>query len=376
MKTKIEIDTNTFIRFWLVLLGFVLAILAIYSARTALVLLAFAFFLTLVLNSPVHFIAKQLPGKSRIAATAVAYIAILIGLSGLIFLAVPPIIEQTGKFIQTIPDLSEQAANEWSGLGVLIQQYNLQPQIDKAIASFQESSSGWATDAGRNVISGANSIVSFALSMFFVLVLTFLMLVEGPTWLERSWGLYTNTERMNRHRRLAGQMYRVVTGYVTGQLTIAAIGGIAAGFAVFMLSLFFPVPANLALTTIALTSVLALIPMFGSTLAGILVTLLLAFNNIPAGIIYMSYFFIYQQIENNFIAPVIQSRRLELSALTVLIAVTIGFYMVGLLGGLISIPIAGSIKVLVNDYLEERKKKNNDVNKPIARLVKAAKKQA
>src|SRR5690606_37736145 len=98
MKTRIEIDTNTFVRFWLVLIGFSLVGLAIYSARTALTLLIVAFFLALALNTPVHFLSSRLPSKSRVLATAVAYIVIVVGLVGFLFLAVPPIIEQTAKF--------------------------------------------------------------------------------------------------------------------------------------------------------------------------------------------------------------------------------------------------------------------------------------
>jgi len=369
MKARMEIDTNTFVRFWLVLIGFALALLAVYSARTALIMLAVAFFLALALNAPVHFLASRLPGRSRVLATAVAYVFIVVGLVGFLFLAVPPVVQQTDKFLQTLPDLSDRAASQWQGIGVLIDQYHLRPQIDQAVNSLQDDASGWAANAGRNVISGAGSLASFAVSAFFVLVLTFLMLVEGPTWLARIWGLYENRDVMNRHRGLAQKMYRVVTGYAIGQVTVAAIGGVSAGIAVFILSLFFDLPSNLALPTVAITAILSLIPMFGATIAG-----LLAINSIPAAIIYVSYFFIYQQIENNFISPVIQSRRLELSALTVLVAVTIGFYVFGILGSLISIPVAGSIKVFLDDYLENTRRRRPQDGGSIAKLVKAAKK--
>lgn len=375
MKTRIEIDTNTFVRFWLVLIGFMLAGFAIYSARTALILLVVAFFLALALNMPVHFLSSRLPGKSRGLATAVSYIAIVIALTGFMFLAVPPIIEQTAKFVQTLPELSDRITEQWSGVGTFIERYHLEPQIDSAINSLQDDASTWAADAGRNIISSAGSIVSFAISMFFVLVLTFLMLVEGPTWLNRGWGLYNDAELMNRHRRLAGRMYRVVTSYVVGQLTVAAMGGVFAGLAVFILSFFFELPGNLALPTIAITAILSLIPMFGATLAGGLITLLLAFNSVPAALIYLVYFFVYQQIENNFISPVIQSRRLELSALAVLVAVTIGFYVFGILGSLISIPVAGSIKVFIDDYLEQARRERNDKSKS-SRLASVVKRKA
>lgn len=372
MKTRIEIDTNTFVRFWMVLIGFAVALLAIYSARTALILLAVSFFLAMALNVPVHFLAGRLPKGNRVLATAISYILIVAALVGFIFLAVPPIIQQTSKFIETIPELSAGAAEQWNGIGNLIEQYHLQPQIDSAITSIQENASSWAANAGSNVVKGAGSLVSFAVSMFLVLVLTFLMLIEGPAWLERGWALYTNPEVMKRHRKLAYKMYRVVTGYVTGQLTVAAIGGVLSGLAVFILSFFFELPGSLALPTAAITFTLSLVPMFGATIAGILIALLLAFNSVTAAIIYAVYFFIYQQIENNFVSPVIQAKTLELSALTVLVAVTVGFYVIGPLGSLVAIPVAGSIKVLLAYYLEQNRSVRSEKRGPIAKLTKKA----
>lgn len=175
---------------------------------------------------------------------------------------------------------------------------------------------------------------------------------------------------MEHHRDLVHRMYSVVTGYVTGQLTVSAIGAAASGLTVFILSMFFHVPANLALPTVAVTFTLSLIPMFGATMAGVLMALLIAFNDVSAAIIFIVFFFLYQQIENNFVAPTIQSKRVELSALTVLVAVTIGLYVFGLAGGIISIPIAGCVRVLLEDYLVRAKRSRVKSEKPLAKLAK------
>ncbi len=110
--------------------------------------------------------------------------------------------------------------------------------------------------------------------------------------------------------------------------------------------------------------------MFGATIAGILISILIAFNDVTAGVIFAAFFIIYQQIENNFISPTIQARQLELSPLTILASVTIGLYVFGLAGGIISIPIAGCIKVLLEDYLERARKNRQKSEKPLAKLVK------
>lgn len=370
MKAKIDIDTGTFVRFWLVLIGFTIALFAIFSARTALTLIAIAFFMALALNVPVSYLAKYLPGKSRVMGTAISYIFVVVMLGLFVFLVVPPIIDQTAKFVATLPDIAASATTQWNGFGQFIDKYHLQPQVDNAVRSIQDSTSGWTANAGRNVIRGAGSLLAFLTSTIFVLVLSFLMLIEGPLWLERLWSLYTDEKRMRHHRQLAYKMYKVVTGYVTGQLTISAIGAVLSGIAVFILSLFFSVPSSLAMTAVAISFTLTLIPMFGATIAGILVSLLLVFNDPMAGIIYAIYFVIYQQIENNFVSPTIQSRHLELSALAVLVSVTIGFYVFGILGGLISIPLAGSIKVLLDDYFERTHKERSENKRPLVKLSK------
>lgn len=371
MKVKIEIDTRTFVRFWLVVIGFAFAILAIYSASAALILIGVAFFLALALNAPVSFLAKHLPGKSRIGGTAIAYVLVITILAAIIFLVIPPIAQQTAKFVDTVPGLVDTATTQWHGLNQLIEKYHLQPHVENAINSLKENTLGWATDAGQNVLSGIGSFLGLIASTFLVLVLSFLMLIEGPMWLNRLWGIYNDQERMEAHRNLVQRMYAVVTGYVGGQLTVSAIGAATTGITVFILSLFFSeVPANLALPAVAIAFVLSLIPMFGATIAGVLIALLLAFNHPVAGIIFAAYFIIYQQIENNFIAPTIQAKRVELSALTVLVAVTIGIYVFGLAGGIISIPIAGCLKVLLEDYLVHAKKNREKSDKPLAKLVK------
>lgn len=370
MKVNIDIDTSTFVRFWLVVIGFAFAILAIYSARTALILIGVAFFLALALNAPVSYLAKYLPGKSRVGGTAIAFVLVVTLLGVFSFLVVPPIIQQTAKFVETVPALVDSASVQWKSAGGLVDRYNLQPQVDNAVASIKDNATSWAARAGQNLLSGLGSLLSTLVSTLLVLVLSFLMLVEGPMWLNRVWHVYNDKDRMERHKRIAGRMYNVVTGYVTGQLTVSAIGATVTGIVVFMLSLFFNVPGNLALPAAAIAFTLSLIPMFGATIAGVLISLLLLFNDTTAGVIFIVFFVLYQQVENNFISPAIQSKKVELSALAILISVAIGLYVFGLAGGIISIPIAGSIKVLLEEHLSRAKEQREKNEKPLAKLVK------
>lgn len=371
MKVRIEIDTQTFVRFWLVVIGFALAALAIYSARTALILLGISFFLALALNGPVTKLAGWLPGRSRVGGTAIAYILVVAFLGGFLFLVVPPIIQQTARVAEAVPVWVATAQDQWHGVDDFIREYHLEPQVNQAVDTIRNNATGWAANIGKDVVSSIGSLFGLIASTFLVLVLSFLMLIEAPIWIKRIWGLYEDEERMKYHQNLASRMYSVVTGYVTGQLAVSGIGAACAGLTVAILHFIFPaVPLNLTMPTVAIAFVLSLIPMFGATIAGILITVLLAFNDVTGAIIFAAFFIIYQQIENNFVSPVIQSKSVELSALAVLAAVTVGLYVFGLAGGIISIPIAGCIKVLLEDYVNRAKKHRKQSEKPLHKLVK------
>jgi len=373
MKVMIDSSTRTFVRFWLVPVGLLLAGLAVYSARTALIILGTALFLALALNAPVTRLARVLPGNSRGLSTAIAYIVVVALIGAFVFLAVPPIIEQTAKFIQTVPQLVESAREQWRGLNGLIERYNMHSQVEQATASIQQSASGWASSVGSNLVSGIGSVFGFITATILVLVLSFLMLIEGPGLMKKLWGLYADADKRDLHHSVVHRMHAVVSGYVTGQLTVSGLGALSAGLVVFALSFFFNIPSNLAIPAAAVTFILSLIPMFGATIGGVLITGLLAFNDVGAAIVYVIFFVLYQQIENNFISPTIQSKRLELSALTILASVTVGLYLFGVAGGIISIPIAGCLKVLLDTYLENARLKRSKATRPLAKLTKAVK---
>lgn len=375
MKVTIDSPTRTFIRFWLVPVGLLVAGMAIYSARSALIILGTALFLALALNAPVTRLARVLPGNSRVLSTAIAYVVVVALIGTFAFLAVPPIIEQTAKFIQTIPQLVESARDQWRGLNGLIDQYNLHSQLDQATGSIQQSATGWASSFGSNLLSGIGSLFGIITATILVLVLSFLMLIEGPGLLQKIWSLYTDPERRDLHHNVVHRMHAVVSGYVTGQLTVSGLGAISAGLVVFILSFFFNIPSNLAIPAASVTFILSLIPMFGATIGGVLITGLLAFNDYRAAIVYVIFFVVYQQIENNYISPTIQSKRLELSALTILASVTIGLYLFGIAGGIISIPVAGCLKVLLDTYLENARVQRKKSSRPLAKLTKAVRQE-
>ncbi|EDK72582.1 protein of unknown function UPF0118, partial [candidate division TM7 genomosp. GTL1] len=329
---------------------------SVWSARDALLTIGIALFLALALNMPVSYIAKRLPGKSRAGATAIAFVLVVTLLGSFFLTVVPPVIEQTARFAERIPETIEDIKGQTVPIDNFVDSYGLRGQYDDALENTQKQAANFASSLGGSFVSGVGAVLDAAVRTLIILVLTFLMLVEGPMWLQRLWGLYRNPTRLERHRALVNRMYRVVSGYVTGQILVASIASTGSALTVLILSAFFPFPANLAMPVAAVVFVGGLIPMFGATIGGIIAIVLLALNDFTAAMLFTIYFVIYQQVENNFISPTVQSRTVELSALTVLTAITIGLSLFGILGGIVSIPVAGCLRVLLNDYLEHNRR--------------------
>src|SRR5947208_983004 len=148
-----------------------------------------------------------------------------------------------------------------------------------------------------------------------------------------------------RWRAVGHDIYRTVGGYVTGNLLISLIAG---GLTTIVL-LIMGVPYAVALGLIV--AILDLIPLAGATLAAIIVGAVAFLHSIPAGIIVIVFFVLYQQVENHILQPVVYGRTVQLSPLVVLISVLIGAELAGVLGALAAIPVAGAIQVVFVDWL-------------------------
>lgn len=374
MKVKIDIDTRTFVRFWLVVIGFAAVIGAVYLIRGPLLLIIIALFLALALNSPVSRLAKRLPGKSRVGATAIAYLVVITILGMILFFAVPPIVEQTARFTNTVPSLIDKALSQKPALDDFVNHYNLHGALDSAVANVKDQAAQLSQQLATVLVNLVTGAVGWLLNLIIILVLTFLMLIEGPAWIKQFWDLYEDSEQRDDNRATVEKMYRVVAGFVNGQLVVAAIAAVVIFFVILTMSLFgaLNVPANLAMPLAFIVLLLEVIPLVGAPIATVICGLILLLNSPLAALIFVIFYVIYQQIEGNMIVPHIQSKTVDLSALWIIIAILIGSMTFGILGALLSIPIAGCLRVLLVDYLAyaRKRRERQQETKGIAKIIK------
>lgn len=371
MTTKIDVDTKVFVRFLLVVGAFAGGLFLVWHLWAALLLIAVAFFLALALNPSVNALSRRLPGKSRILATLIAYILILGVLGSFIYVAVPPTIDQTMVFINNLPsyidNLREQQGFMASIFNDFINRYQLQDELGQVVAGIQNQALNAAGGIGGTVVAGVSSFFIGLVTIVTMLVLTFLMLVEGPDWQRRFFSLIPNKAAGERYRKLANRMYGVVSSYVNGQLVVALIAATLGLVVLFILAQIFGLPLGIILPLVGVIFITDMIPLIGATIGATIVVIVLLFSDFGAALSFLVYFLVYQQIENNFIQPLVQARTVALSALTILIAAILGVSLLGLVGGILAIPIAGCIRVAILDYMEHRNSHNSRV-----RLAKKA----
>lgn len=354
-EVKLSVSTGTFVRFWLVIMGFIALAAAMYIARVPLVMLAISFFLALVLNRPVSFLARHLPGKSRTVAILIAYLIVAAMIGILLVTIVPIFVRQISSFITSIPDMLATAQNNTGWFSNLLEQYNLTAQFNNWVSGLESQITHYVSSLGSTFISTVSNIFVFLGNVCLVLFATFFMLLEAPSWEEKYWRLiYKDPARRRHHKSIARKMYDVVSGYVTGQATVGVISATFTAVLVGVLAMIFDFNISLVWPAWITIFLMVFVPMFGAVIGGAIVTLLLMIYSLPAAIIYVVIFTIEQQIENNVIQPRVQSKHMEVSALVILIAITLGLQVGGLLGALVAIPVAGCIVVLVRDVLVTR----------------------
>lgn len=346
-EVALTITTVTFVRLALMTVITIVLLAAARRASHALLLIFIAFFLALALNAPVYWVTHHLPGRlkgSRSFGTALSFLIVILLLGGFLASIVPPLVRQTGTFIDAAPGLIDSFKNQDSGAGKLVRTYHLENQVNE----FSDQLGQRLSHAGGNALSGIQKIGSSIFALLTILVLTFMMLVEGPRWLELAREILPERHH-GLAKRLASDMYLVVKGYVNGQVTLAALAALLIAPALFILHVSYPV------ALMVIVFICGLIPMVGHTLGAIIVTTIALFHSVSAALIILGYYILYQQMENYLLQPRIQANSTNMSPLLVFMSVIIGVSFGGLIGGLVAIPLAGCLRIAVLEYLRSRR---------------------
>jgi predicted PurR-regulated permease PerM len=285
--------------------------------------------------------------ERRGLAAGTAFLLVILAIAGISALFIPTLVDNVNKFVDATPGYVHDLTKGRGRFGFLETKYHIVEKVQEQIHNGGAKRLLGLSGAAVSVTKG---VVNIILGIVTIVFLTFFMVLEGPAWVERFYSLLP-PEKQPRWRKVGRDIYMTVGGYVTGNLLISLIAGVLTTLVLIAMG----VPYAVALGLIV--AILDLIPLAGATLAAIIIGAVAFIHSILAGIVVVAFFILYQQLENHVLQPVVYNRTVALSPLVILISVLIGAEIAGVLGALGAIPVAGTIQVLVVDYLRERRER-------------------
>lgn len=311
----------------------------LYLIRQVLLLAFVGALLALTFNPLVGWLERRrVPRLMSVLALSALIVGVLVLLGVFI---VPLLVEQAERLVQSAPQLLERA--EGNRVVQWLREH-LQPE---QLGGAEPGRSPWAAAAGA-VVGVVRTVFGKVFAVVTALVMAVFMLIFGKAVLHRAIRYFLPAQRETILRIGAG-LQKSVAGYVLGTLIIAAIGGTIITLALLIVGVPYFLPLGVAMFF------LGVIPYLGPLLAAALILgVTFAVAGFKTTLIMAIVFVGYQVLENNVLQPVIQQRTIKLDPLLILVAITIGAQLGGVLGAILALPTAGAIQVIVLELLPGR----------------------
>ena len=313
---------------------------ALQSASQVFVLIIIALFLAMGLNPAVEYLQNR--QMKRGFSVTIVVVAVLVVITLFALVVIPPVFSQANELIDSAPQLIDSLKNNRT-LAELNTQYGV---IDTLQSKFQSwvSDGQILTGAFGGVLGVGRTVLSGAFSTLTVLVLTLYFLSSLPS-VTRIFYRLAPASRRERVSKIGDAIISRVGSFVGSQVLIAALAAVF----VFSLSLFLKLPYAAALGMLILF--VALIPLIGHFI-GASVVILVALTESPGkALLALLLYTLYVQIENYIITPRIMKRSLSIPGLVTIVAALLGTSLLGLVGGLLAVPIAAAILLIMDEVV-------------------------
>jgi predicted PurR-regulated permease PerM len=274
----------------------------------------------------------------------IVFLVVFIALAALVTAFAVPLTHEGTKLADQLPGIINDARQGRGPVGGLLDRTHALNWVQTHQATIQKFATGLTTPA-VGVLSGVATTVTGIVTIF---VLSYLMVLEAPKIVDGFVNLF-RPETGERIRRVGADCAKSVTGYISGNLLISVIcGGLT-----YVVLLVMGVPfAGLVALFVGLAD---LIPLVGATIGGVVAVVAGFVHSVPAGIVVLVFFVLYQQLENHLLQPLVFRRTVQVNPLTVIVAILIGVELLGVLGALLAIPIASMIQVIARDVWDHRR---------------------
>ncbi|WP_067494954.1 AI-2E family transporter [Actinoplanes sp. TFC3] len=346
-KTRAALRTSAqfSLRMILVLLLTAVVLWLLGKAWSVIWPLVVALLLTTLTWPPTRLLRQRLGWPPALAASVVTLLFLLIGV-GTIVLIVVPVTSQAPQLASGVVS-GIQHLREWaSGPPLNIGDDQVTSVLDSAMTRVQNS----AGDIVNYTVTGVGTVVNGVVTTVLALFLMFFFLKDGPRflpWLTRQLpGRFADDVPA-----VAARGWDTLGAFVRSQAFVGLLDAVFIGLGLWI------VGVPLVLPLAVLTFVSAFVPIVGALFAGFVAVLIaLVSNGWTDALIILGVIVLVQQLEGNVFQPMVQSRGLGLHAAVVLLAVTLGGSLAGIVGSLLAVPVAALIAVVwtyVRDQLSD-----------------------
>lgn len=288
----------------------------------------------------------------------------LVVIFGGIFAAMAPMVTAQSKVL-----INEAEA----GIMQLTKMVNDSPldiEVDQLQSVFQDIVSfakGQASTIATGVLSGVSMASSIAVATVIMLFITFFILKDGDRflpWLRK----YTGNSAAWHITELTSRMWKTLSGFIQAQAVVALVDAVFIGLGLWALQ----VP--LALVIAVITFFAGFIPIIGAVTAGALAVIIaLVSNGLTNALLALALIIIVQQVESNVLQPILQSKAMGLHAAIVLLSITVGSTLAGIVGAFLAVPVAATIAVVLRYHAEMAALRAGEVSPDDIEVITGAK---
>lgn len=283
--------------------------------------------------------------KPALAATTVTLLALLVAVGTIVLITVP-VAGQSDELVDGVVNGIQKLRNWAAGPPLNIGDDQVSKALDAGVGRLQDSVGSIATAT----LSGLNVVVNGVITTVLAIFLMFFFLKDGPRFLP--WLTAQLPGRLATDVPVvATRSWDTLGSFVRSQAAVGLLDAVFIGIGLWILG----VPLVIPLAV--LTFVSAFVPIIGALFAGFVAVLIaLVSNGWTDALIVLAIIIVVQQLEGNVFQPMLQSRGLGLHAAVVLLAVTLGGSLAGIVGSLLAVPVAAIIAVVwryVREQLRE-----------------------
>jgi len=307
-------------------------------ARSVLIIIGLAMFIAIGLDPIVGWLVRhRMPRWAAVLTVIACALAIT---AAFLAAAIPPLASEATTLTHQIPHYMHDLQNRNSQLGKLNLKYHIQQRLSTLVSGGGGSLVGGVLGAGALVVSTVSAIVA-------IMVLSIYFLAGLPKIKVFGYRLVPHSRRP-RVILIGDEIFAKVGGYVLGNFITSVIAGL--GTYLWLLAWGVPYPILLGM----FVAFLDLIPVIGSTIGGIVVSLVALTVSLPVALATLAFYIGYRLAEDYLIVPRIMGRTVQLPAIVSLVAVLIGGVLLGIVGALVAIPVAAAVRLLIQEIAFHR----------------------